>query len=190
MNLTGINKWRLWRIDGIGAAICVAMTLATYFLAVRPRSRRHDVFAARQAEFNARQSESHQLSETARELERHKNSSAEQLQSGPLRLETPSETNRRLAKITDLANACGLKVNQIAPDALIVGARYGVVPIRLSGTGRYPTCVQFLRRLHEMFPDTAVAAIDLGATPNNPEDLATFKFNLEWYTAPADTPKG
>ncbi len=190
MNATGIDTWRLWRIDGIGAALCVAMTLVTYFAAVQPSSRRHAVFATQRAELDARREDCRQLTETARALAEQSKASASELQGSPLRLEKPSQTNRRLAKITELANACGLKVNRITPASTIAGPRYGVVPIVLRGSGEYPTCVQFLRRLHKMFPDTAVAAIDLEASPNNAEIPTSFTFSLEWYTAPVNGPEG
>jgi hypothetical protein len=105
----------------------------------------------------------------------------------PIHLEDASRMNRRLARINELAAGRGLRVQGVDPGAINRGTRYQTIDIKLAGSGGYLGCVQFLRDLHDQFPDTAVSAFRLSGNPQETDQPASFAFDLRWYASPAQT---
>ncbi len=77
-----------------------------------------------------------------------------------------------------------MKIDDIQPGAAASGSRYEMVPISLSGKGTYVTCVGFLHRLRQAFPDTGVSSLALQGNPGAAGGAAQFRFDLLWYAAP------
>ena len=191
MTILGIiRKWRGWRVDLAGALFCIASTLVATVAGFRPLMRQKDSQAAVQSTLNSRRAEHRQLQGRIRELECRQADIRHALSTDTLRLQTVLQTNRRLADVADLATQSGLKVDEVHPEAVRSGQRFEVVPIRLTGQGPYPSCLAFLRRLQEKFPDMGGVGLDLSARTEPTETVAAFQFHLEWYTAPRTmTPK-
>ena len=178
----------LW-IDAAGVAVCLALCLSTYFAGIHPILGRHDACAAKRTELAARRDELHRLSAILQGLRDRRTSVSEELAQSSLRLQSASRTNHRLAEIAELATKCGLKVDAVQPGEATAGNLYDIVPISLTGTGQYPTCVQFLHKLQKVFPDTGVISLNLvGGDPGGRRSAASFECRLKWHTAPQ--PKG
>ena len=174
----------LW-IDAAGVGVCVALSLVTYFAGIEPILGRHEACKAKRTELASRRDELGRLSASLQELQDRRARVSADLAQCPLRLQAASRTNRRLAEIAELATTCGLKVDAIQPGHATAGALYDIVPIRLTGTGKYPTCVQFLHKLQKVFPDTGVISLDLaGGDPPGRPAAGSFHCQLKWHTAP------
>ena len=87
----------------------------------------------------------------------------------------------RIARLTNLAAGAGLNVNEILPGSAVSGERFDSVPVRMNATGSYPTCVAFLCKLTETFPDTSVDSFELSGNPQRPQDPAEFHVDLIWH---------
>jgi Tfp pilus assembly protein PilO len=96
-------------------------------------------------------------------------------------------TNVRLRQITSLAAARGLEVNGVEPGAPRQESQYQAVPLRLTGTGGFRGCLQFLRDLHDSLRDTPVVAFRFTATPEDAGSPVRFDLELCWYAAPMVT---
>lgn len=105
----------------------------------------------------------------------------------PIHLEDARQINRRLSRINELAAGRGLQVQGVDPGAVTRGARYQTIDMKLAGEGGYRGCVQFLRDMHDQFPDTAVTAFRLSGSPQETNQPASFSFELRWYASPAET---
>ena len=178
----GSREW--WRIDAAGAGACVAMTLVLYLTGVQPMLSDHEAFIARQGELVARRSGAAKLDMALAALKTRLNGVEQALAGSSMRLEPVSNVNRRLAEMSRLAAETGLKIDEVQTGAASFGAHYGTVPIHLAGTGKYRTCVAFLHRMREEFPDTGVASMDLTANAANPFGPGTFRFGLTWHALP------
>lgn len=107
------------------------------------------------------------------------------LAQNPIHLEDAGRINHRLARINELASGRGLQVQGVDPGTVNPGTRYQTIDMKINGQGGYRGCVQFLRDLHDQFPDTAVTAFRLSGNPQETDQPAVFNFDLRWYASPA-----
>ena len=101
-----------------------------------------------------------------------------------MRLEPVAQVNQRLARLTGLADASKLTIDEMRPGTISEGRDYKTVPILIAGNGTYPACAAFLHGLRQRFPDMAVMSFDTtnnSASPDSP--AATFQFDLAWHAA-------
>ena len=185
MKLPGISGTKWWPVYAAGAAVCAFVSAVLWFAvlssALQQRAARH----ARAAELRDRR---HKAGETAGALAalRRKSASVEKsLQKTALRLEPAALVNDRLARLTDLANECGLSVDEVQPGKTTDGPHFQTVALHLAGSGSYPACAKFLHRLHDDFPDTRVRTMETANTSPNPlVPQVAFRVDLLWYAAP------
>ena len=177
-------KFLVWKIYATGAAICAAVGAASYFAGVRPAVARHADAEAKQTELAAAKQKASGLIGTLNKSRGQLAAVNEALANVPLRLEAPSAVNQRLARLTALANASGLAIDEMRHGATSDGPDHQTVPILIAGNGTYPACARFLHELSRQFPDTAVRSFQ---TTNNSASLdspaATFEFELAWHVA-------
>jgi hypothetical protein len=175
----------LWQIYGVGLAVCLGLTAAAYLFGVQPALATREADEAYAVDLQGRRQNAADLSATLASTRQKLEQTRREVAGLSLRLEPASGVNRRLAKLADLATAAGLEINEVQPGAASDSPHYQVVPIRISGTGAYPACAQFLHQLRERFPDTAARSVEV-ANPSPTRDHAagTFRFELTWYTSP------
>ena len=183
---THSTRHALWQIDLGGFAVCAAMMLVVYLLGVQPLlDRRADAESSRRALSEKRQESADVLS--ALTTAKRELAGVEQaLADTPLRLQPMGAVNQRLARMTALASEAGLTLNEIQPGKAALGTHYATVPIQVAGTGRFPTIVAFLNRLHTTFPDTGVTSFTLSGAPATPSAPVAFRIDLAWHAAPID----
>ena len=162
----------------------MAMTLVFYLAGVRPMLADHEAFVARQGELVARRSGAAKLDADLAALKTRVKGVEQDLAGSSLRLEPVSNVNRRLAEMSRLAAETGLKIDEVETGAASFGTHYGTVPIHLAGTGKYRTCVVFLYRMRQEFPDIGVSSMALTANAANPFGPGTFRFGLTWHALP------
>ncbi len=177
-----ITRW--WRIDAAGFGAFVLITGLAYLVLIRP------VWLV-QAESDRLVPQMSQKQESLRdaraslaELRKDLDDTRAELQDLPLRLESSTQVNSRLATLADLAAHAGLEVHQMLPNQSRNGERYDTVPIKLSGSGDYRKVTLFMRDVHEHFADIAIVGFSLSAG-NAPQGQAQFDIGLAWYTVPA-----
>ena len=177
--------YRFWRVDAVGVAAFVLLSVALWFLGVGP-------VLAREAERLEIQSS---IKETTQSIETMGDSYAElsgQLQlldsaieSSSVKLKPVSYLNSRVAELTALAALENLVVEAVQPGALQHGERYETIPVEISGRGSYVECTSFLARLFSDYPDTSVHALNMTGKPRQPALQAEFRFTLHWHAAPS-----
>ena len=184
MTSGNLTRWQ-WYTDAAGCVFCIGVTLVFYVLGISPLQRKHTDQASRYASLSAQQGIATKLAE---ELEEAKSSLVEAnktLDESPFQLVSSSSVNSRIARMTELASKCGLKLDQIRPGTPAVGSRYETIPIYLTGSGNYHTCVLLLYRLRQAFPDTTVTSLELSRDEGAIQAGASFSISLLWYTSPA-----
>ncbi len=183
MKLDDAKRARLI-IDISGTALCLVATGLFYVIGLGPLLGEQKQAATSRAKINAQRAIARGLTQKlAKDKARYRVAQRE-LAESPLQLAPVTDVNKRILQVTALARECGLKLDVVLPGAPSTGRRYETVPIHLSGTGNYRTCVDLLHRLRQKFPDTTVTSLDLGADPAEPKAGARFSIDLLWHAAP------
>lgn len=177
-----ILRW--WRIDAGGVVGCALVTAACYYALIQPAIQSRETYDALRPEVASRSQALRDARETASNLQAELDRITTELAQVPLKLESSSRVNSRLAGLAELASDHELELHQLLPDAMRSGDRYDVVPIFLSGNGDYTQITGFMKRVNEQFADVAVIGFDL-QSQGKPDQPAKFDIGLAWYTLPA-----
>ena len=181
-----VRKW--WKIDAAGIAACALLAAAAFMVGFKPLLD-HEAERLTQRERAAQQRRQlSDLNRTEETLRRERERVRRAVDESEVHLQPADRLNAHVAKVADLAAACGLRIHEVEPAGTVRHEHYETAPIRLAGEGAYPACAAFIRRLREAFPDTAVASFDLTGSPQSPDTPATFRFTLTWHAAPAPGP--
>jgi Tfp pilus assembly protein PilO len=186
MNLSWLANLKCRHIDLAGAAIIVAAALPLLLPRVNPLLRSGSLLEQQRAQLaialrNEKDLNDFLVDQRGRLVEIQASLVKERI-----RLESARNINQRIAKLTSLAAGAGLNVNEILPGATVRGERFDSVPVRMNGTGSYPTCVAFLCKLTKTFPDTSVGSFELAGNPQKPGSPAEFHVDLIWHAAAED----
>jgi hypothetical protein len=173
-----------WRVHAAGAAVCLALTAGGYYGIVAPAMSERTEAAARQAEVEAEREKATRLAGTLATLREQHAGVKKQVGDHTLVLLPATGINQRLAEVGELASACGLSTRAMQPETPTSDTRFETVPIRWSGSGGFFACAEFLRRVHEDYPDTGVSTLALSADPTVPSAPAAFEVTLVWHAAP------
>lgn len=180
------SRHALWQIDLGGFAVCAAMMLVVYLLGVQPLLDRRAAAEDRKRDLSEKRQESADVLSALTASKRELAGVELALAETPLRLQPMGAVNQRLARMTALASEAGLTLNEIQPGKAALGTHYATVPIQVAGTGRFPTIVAFLNRLHTTFPDTGVTSFTLSGAPATPNAPVAFRIDLAWHAAPIE----
>jgi len=183
MKLSPAKRSRLI-IDISGAALCLVATGMFYVIGLGPLLGEQRQAATSRAKVNAQRAIARGLTQTLARDKTAYRAAQRELAESPLQLAPVTDVNKRILEVTALARECGLKLDVVLPGVPSAGRRYETVPIHLSGTGNYRTCVDLLHRLRQKFPDTTVTSLDLGADPADAKAGARFSIDLLWHAAP------
>jgi Tfp pilus assembly protein PilO len=179
---TSITRW--WRIDAAGVAVCLAVTALSYLSLVQPMSKIQMEADRLTPLLSQRVGDVRIARASLAELQKGLDDTREALDDQPLRLESGTQVNSRMAILADLALQAGLELHQMLPDQTRVGERYNIVPIVLSGSGDYRKVTRFMRDVHEKFADLAVVEFDLSSSGSSAQGQARFDLGLAWFTMP------
>jgi hypothetical protein len=181
----------LWQVYGIGLIVCAGLSAAAYLFGVQPALAAREADEAYAADLQGRRQNAVDLAATLTAARQKLEQTRREVAGLKLRLEPAAGVNQRLARLADLATAAGLEINEVQPGAATDSPHYQVVPIRISGTGTYPACAQFLHQLRVKFPDTAARSVEVAnPSPTRDHTAGTFRFDLAWYTAPVASKGG
>ena len=184
------TKWGLWQIDLAAAAACVVLAGATYLGGIRPLCEKRTAVGEHRRQLNARRKQYSASQATVAGLRRQLEQVRADLSKVRVHLQPLRNQNARVAGITELANECGLKLDNVGIGDPFSAPRYAAVPITLVGRGAYADCVRFLRRLNRLSRDVGVVSLELSDDPGKRGGTCAFEFRLVWHAAPAETPQG
>jgi Tfp pilus assembly protein PilO len=187
-SLKFVDRLTILQIDGLGVAIGAVLAAVWYFAGLEPLSQARADRRSALSTLEERSREASGLSATKSEQERALAATRASLENGVVRLDSAEKINDRVGRLTELARETGLRLDQIKPGAGTASTRFTTVPIRVSGTGRYPGFSEFLHRLHSQFPDIGLATLNLIGEPEMGDRDARFAFDLVWYAAPEGRP--
>ena len=183
-----ITAWQLCHVDTAGVAVCALLALLGYLVGIRPLVQRQAGLAARDIRLNVQKRDAEKLSGSASLVKERLARVRQALAESPVQLKSVQHINRHIAHLAGLASDCATKIDEIQPGEPTATVRYKMVPIRLVGSGSFPTCVRLLHRLREAFADTAVASFQLTGRPSEQAAPAVFRIDLIWYASATPQP--
>jgi len=183
MNLGWLANLKPRHIDIAGAAIIVAAGLPLLLPRVNPLLRSGFLLEQQRAQLAVALRNEKDLNDFLVDQRGRLAEIRAGLAKEKIRLESARNINQRIARLTSLAAGTGLSVNEVLPGATTRGERFDSVPVRMNGTGSYPTCVAFLCKLTSTFPDTSVGSFELAGNPQKPGSPAEFHIDLIWHAA-------
>jgi Tfp pilus assembly protein PilO len=185
MKLPRISVSSCWPVYAAGAGVCAAVSLILWLAVLSSAFQQREVRHARAAELTSRRQKAGEVAGALAALRRKSEAVEKSLRKTAIRLEPAALVNDRLAKLTDLANECGLNVDEVQPGRTTDGPHYQTVALKLAGSGSYPACAKFLHKLHDAFPDTGIRTMETSNTSPNPlSPQVAFRVDLLWYAAP------
>jgi Tfp pilus assembly protein PilO len=167
-------------VDAIGLLALAGLTALFYFAGLQPMLERQKNVAAQQQELLLKQIQAADAALSLQSATARLATQRKLIADNPLKLQSISDLNNRLARITALATAGGLDIANLQPQAAIDGTQYATVPMELTGTGGFIDCVRYLHDLHEQLPDTTCTAVRLSGSADTPA-TAHFTFQLDWH---------
>jgi len=183
------TKWGLWQIDLAAAAGCAVLAAVAYLAGIRPLLEKRVAVAESRQQLNARRKEYSASQATVAGLRRQLEQVRADLSKIRVRLQSLRSQNARVARMTELANECGLKLDNVGIGEPLSTPRYVAVPITLVGRGAYADCVRFLKRLNRLSRDVGVVGLELSDDPSNATGTCAFEFRLLWHAAPTGSPR-
>ena len=185
MNRSHIMIRASWRVDGVGAGVCLGMCAVAYFMGIRPLLEQHARFAGQKSQLVAERENAAKSTANLLQVKKEQTEVHNWLATHPLQLQTAQHANQRLAALTSLANKAGAQLDEVQPGVVTTGARYDTFAIRLSGLGTYGACASMIHRMRTTFSDMRIASMDLIGKPTEAGSPAKFRLELLWYTIPA-----
>lgn len=173
-----------WRIHVFGVAACLLVAGLMYVVLIAPTINTQKEHARLMPLVSEKQESLRNARFILTELKQSLEDTQAQVQALPLRLDSASQVNSRLARIADLAATAGLEVHAMQPEDTWGGDRFDTVPIVLTGEGDYRKITGFMRQVNEQLADIAV----IGFTMSSKDSIsgrAEFGIGLAWYTMPA-----
>lgn len=169
------------KIDLLGVGVCIGLTAVAYLGLIDPAVQGHE----RYEEMQLQESD---LTKQVRDLERQMAArridlgrTRDALEDERVELKPLSRLNQRLSRLTDLALATSLEVEEIRPAAVARQPEYSSVPIKLAGKGSYRDCAKFLHGVIEDLVDVGIASFELRSEGEAGLSTGRFVFNLVWY---------
>lgn len=173
-----------WRVEGVFLAAWALLGLGMYLGAFAPEARDRRAALADQELLLANERDLDRVQTLVRDTRARLTRAEQDREQTPVRLRRASEVNERLARISAIGEAAGVKIDQLEPEKPAPFGRYAVVTIRVAGVASYSNLAGLIHRLHEEFPDTAAKAFRIAATQEPGSANGRFSVDLAWYTAP------
>jgi Tfp pilus assembly protein PilO len=178
------ERLSLLKIDAAGIGLCVAASLAFYWMTIQPFLQRQSLAGEQRRELKTRQGKVAEIKAATAKVQEQLTSAQDELAAGAITLEPAAHINKRVAGLTQFFSECGLDVDDVQTGRVYNGLQYDLVPITILGRGPYQQCVKFFHGLRLTFPDMSMARIELSRTAGQKGEQAIFQFDLLWYAAP------
>jgi len=183
MNLNWLASFKPRHIDLAGVVIMAAGALGLLMPRVNPLLRSTAHIEQQRAQLAIARRNEKDFNEFLADQRTRLAEARASLRKEKIHLESARNINQRIASLTSLAAGAGLSIDEVLPGPTKRSPRFDRVPVRMNGTGSYPTCVAFLCKLTRTFPDTSVGSFELSGDPQKPGSPARFHLDLIWYAA-------
>lgn len=178
------NKNLLWNIHAGGVGAVVVLTLLAYMVGLRPLFVSYGEVLVQKSTLISQQSRISHLKKSRKSVSSLLAGVCQELEASQLTLQTSDFRNEHLAQLTDLAELNGLNVDGLQTTDVIHNDHYDMVPIQMTGFGRFPDCAAFLHQLNSKYPDTGVKSFELKGKPGPKPVDSFFRFSMVWYASP------
>lgn len=175
----------LWIIDLAGILVCAAVAMAAYSLMFRPLLTQRVASRETAQQLERQCEEADKRNASLLSLKKNTIVAREELAASDVHLESVDTINHQIADLTGLLTDCQLTLEDIQTGRIVMGRRFDLVPIRVSGKGGYDQFMVFLHKLRVDLPDISVAGLDMQGTPERPSETGQFIFDLFWFAAPS-----
>ncbi len=173
----------VWAVVAGCVAVALAATAGSYLGVVVPAERGEAAARAAAASSAEAEAEAASLDREAAALAARLGEREAELAATPVELGDVRDLNRRVAGLIRLAQDAGLEVFALQPGGAAAGEHYRVVPLRLEAGGGFAAQLDFLDRLHGVYPDVRVADVGVQARPREAGAAAQVVVELRWFTA-------
>jgi Tfp pilus assembly protein PilO len=177
----------MYLIDGAALGLCLAVTLGAYALVWVPLAKQHQAIVQQDVQLGAQRQKCSQLNSSMLTLKSQSLTIEQAIKDSHVQLEPADRINQRIADLTHLLSQCGLEIDDIQTDQIIMGSMCDLVPMTISGKGRYPACATFFHDMYRSLPDMAVPQFDLVGNPDPSKTSSQFFYNLFWFAEPSAT---
>ncbi len=174
-----------WHVEIMGVGLFGLLSLAAFFIVVRPISHAAMARDATESELADQRTLAAQIKQVRRQLTQEVALVQQARKASWVHLEPAKLLNARMAQIVDVAAAQNLVIDESWSREAESGEQFQTIPINVSGTGSYSDCAAFLHEVHERLHDVRVTAFELSGNPSSP---GQFQFDLVWYAAPITVP--
>ncbi len=170
-----------WQIDAAGLGVCLAISGLAYLIGLAPLVRQAAAVQSQKQQLAHQKRQVSKLRTSRSALDQQLTRAREAVAVGTFKLRPVDQLNGYLAQLTALATASNLTLYEIQPGQAINQPNYRSVPVVMSGVGSYRTCALFLRKLHDVLPDTRLSSLELAASDSTRKPGSRFRLNLVWY---------
>jgi Tfp pilus assembly protein PilO len=177
----------MYLIDGAALGLCLAATLGAYALVWVPLAKQHRAIVQQDVQLGAQRQKCSQLNSSMLTLQSQSLTIEKAIKDSHVQLEPADRINQRIADLTNLLSQYGLEIDDIQTGQIIMGSMCDLVPIAISGKGRYTACATFFHEMYRSLPDMAVAHFDLFGDPDPTDPWSQFKYDLFWFAEPSAT---
>lgn len=98
-------------------------------------------------------------------------------------LEPTTRLNRRLASLGALAATHALSIDSIRPGDAMTSGSFEIMPIAISGTGRFESVFGFLADMHDTLPDMTIPSFEIEARAEGEHVTLGLEARLLWHAA-------
>lgn len=170
-----------WMIHAVGGLVCTGLLATGYWLGAAPLA--ESAVSEQELQAQVRDAEADLRMHTA-ELERLSSQARmvkAQIQDRPMELQPAGSVNARLARLSELADACQLDLGVTRVGEPQRSGEHRYIPVELGGTGSMAGVGQLLGALHRDMPDLSVQGLELTRDPA--EGVARFNLKLVWFVS-------
>jgi len=177
------GKCAPWQVDIAAVVVCGLATVLAYGAVLKPLQAQRTEYARGVQDLSRHQKHTARMTTIRFELAGQLAEVQQALAERKTQLRPVDQVNRRMAELTAMVNRCGLKTGNVSVGQVSPGPRCHTIPIQISASGDYRSCVRFLHELAAPMSDFAVAGFEIRGDPQKPQRSATFSFDLYWYAA-------
>jgi Tfp pilus assembly protein PilO len=177
------ERYRSYKIDAAGIAVCAVMALVFYWVTVQPLVQGRAAVAGQRRDLEAERTKIARVQAAAGGVQEQLARVQAALAASAIKLEPAAHINKRVVGLTQFFSDRGLEVDDVQTGAVHSGPQYDLVPITVVGRGPYKECISFFHGLPAAFPDMSVVRIELSGVPG-PAAPEKFQFEFLWYAAP------
>lgn len=134
------------------AALVVAMTIANFFLVIKPLEEQMETLHAEQRKLDLELAEKSEIAQNLNERRREMDVLEQKLAEALTELPENKDVEELLAQINDIGKKSGLEISRVEPSPETVGGGdfFARIPIKMAVSGNYHEIAMFLQEVANM----------------------------------------